>query len=97
VQILCLSAPNLQQLIIQGVLNGRGGSAEIAPSDYSEHITAACPAGALIGGAGLDSGYPNVYEVVTEPQSTTTWEEEAYNAGSANAIAQVDVTCLTLG
>jgi hypothetical protein len=93
VRIVCLSAPHLHQQIVQQPLNNGG---LIAVNDVSS-TTFGCPGGSVIGGGGLDSGYPDLYEGASGPYDTAHWYEYLANYGPIAAIAQVDITCLKIG
>jgi hypothetical protein len=51
----------------------------------------------VIGGGGLDSGYPDLYENIGGPNDTTEWSEYMFYAGPGTAEAQIDATCLKIG
>ncbi len=87
-QVECLKVSGLVgQVVTQGL--GTVGS-----HTNSSIVTVSCPAGYLVAGGGINTGYGTLVTMSNVPTSTTTWREEVYNSGSASASAQVQVECL---
>ena len=87
--VACLSAPNLHQKIVSQNIG------PLAAHEYSAYAT--CPAGYVLGGGGIDSGYPDLYAPQDGPGYISEWIETVFSTGANGAEAQVDVTCLKIG
>jgi hypothetical protein len=91
-QIICLSAPNLHQVAVQKLF--QSGSLE---GNITYQVNAACPAGYVLGGGGLDSGYADIFAPIDAPIDGNEWSEKIFSDGQGNYEAQVDAACLKLG
>ena len=56
-----------------------------------------CPAGYLLSGGGIDSGYPFLYAPIDGPNDTFEWDEYMFYTGPATAEGQIDARCLKIG
>jgi len=91
VQVMCLKAPGLAG---QVVLQSFGGA--IHAGTNSSIIDVSCPAGYLVAGGGINSGYTNFTTMWNAPISTTKFRAELFNNGSSDIFAQAQVMCLSV-
>jgi hypothetical protein len=91
-ETVCLSAPNLHQKIVTAALNN-------GPlfSNVVYQATTLCPAYYVLGGGGIDSGYPDFYAPIDGPNDTREWGEYMFYSGSNTAEGQIDARCLKIG
>jgi hypothetical protein len=91
-QIACLSAPGLTAQIISKSL----GNA--APNSNSSIADTACPAGAFVGGGGLNgNGNYSFVEMWDAPIDTHTWRSEAFNQSPIHTlVAATQFVCLSI-
>jgi len=72
-----------------------GLGSPIAAGTNSPIHDVTCPAGYLVAGGGIRSGYANFTVMSSAPVSTTTWEGEVFNtSASAMPYQYVYATCL---
>ncbi len=67
----------------------------IAPNANSAITDLACPAGYVVAGGGVNSGYGTIVPMWNAPINATTWRAEIFNTSSSQTISvQVQVDCL---
>jgi hypothetical protein len=89
-QVVCLKASGLTgKVIVAGLGN-------VNPGANSTIVSQACPAGYLVAGGGLSSGYFTQTLMQSEPISATTWRSEIFNTGGGAITGQAQVTCLKI-
>jgi len=92
VETVCLSSPNLHQTVVQAaVTNG-----PLYPN-IAYQTQAYCPAGYVLGGGGIDSGYPFLYADADGPNQSNEWVEAVQYTGPGTAEGQFDLKCLKIG
>jgi hypothetical protein len=91
-QVVCLSAPGLSAQVITRSL---GNS---SPNASSAIVDTTCPAGAFVGGGGLNAGGNYTFtEMWDAPIDTHTWRSEAFNGNPIHSlVAQTQFVCLKL-
>lgn len=72
------------------------GLGSIGPNTNSSIVDVSCPAGYLVAGGGVSSGYTTFNLMWNAPINTTTWRSEIYNTSSSPIFAQVQVMCLAV-
>jgi hypothetical protein len=88
VQAECLKVSGLTgKLVITGLGNADAGTNSLIKDT-------ACPAGYLVAGGGITSGYETQTVMQSEPINTTTWRSEIFNTGGSAISAQAQVECL---
>lgn len=81
--------PMMQAQIVTKLL------ANIGPSTNSTITDLVCPAGFMVAGGGVNSGYSSIVPMQNAPLNATTWRAEIFNTSSSQTIAvQVQVDCL---
>jgi hypothetical protein len=88
-QIMCLRASGLAGQVLAKSLGSAGTGSN------STIIDQTCPAGYLVAGGGVNSGYSTQTVMQNEPISTTQWQSEIFNHGDAPITAQTQIECLT--
>jgi len=92
VQVMCLRATGLQEQVLAQTLGN-----SIGANTNSAIVDITCPAGFLVAGGGINSGYTNFTTMYSAPISTTKWRAEVFNNSASTMAAQAQVSCLKLG
>jgi hypothetical protein len=90
-QVMCVHDSGLVGQVVSKAMG------TINPSANSAIVDVSCPAGYLVSGGGINSGYGTLVTMWSAPISTTTWREEVYNTDTTlSAPAQVQAECLKI-
>jgi hypothetical protein len=89
-QVMCVHVSGLVGQVVSKALG------TINPSANSSIVDVSCPAGYLVAGGGISSGYGTLVTMWSAPINTTTWQEEVYNTDTVPALAQVQAECLKI-